>query len=289
MPSSEQREHPDGRNPGGSGLGRPGWHIECSAMAHKYLGVNFDIHAGGSDLIFPHHENEIAQSEGALHQPFARYWLHNGLVNLKGEKMSKSTGHVIDLLEALELYPPQAVRLFYLRTHYRKPLDFSEEAMKDAVASLERLWAFRRRASGPIEGDPDSAVLDRFVACMDDDFDTAGSLGVLFDAVREGNRRLDDGEDADPLLAAYDVVIELLGLAEQVQSLDDVGAELQALGNELGVAAERLEQVVDALIDVRARARQARDWERADAIRDRLGALGIVIEDVADGARWHRR
>ncbi len=271
------------------GDGRPGWHIECSAMAYKYLGADFDIHAGGTDLIFPHHENEIAQAEGALHRRFARYWLHNGLVNLKGEKMSKSTGHVIDLIEALEMYPPQAVRLFYLRTHYRKPLDFSEEAMADAIASLERLWSFRRRRPGPVEDPADPATLDRVQALMDDDFDTAGALGVLFETVREGNRRLDGSEDVEGLVAAYDEIVALLGLAEASQGLDDIADGLRRLGDECGVAEDELGALVDALLDVRAAARATRDWAKADAIRDGLGGLGIAIEDVRDGARWHRR
>ncbi len=271
------------------GVGRPGWHIECSAMAYKYLGANFDIHAGGSDLIFPHHENEIAQAEGALDQPFARYWLHNGLVNLKGEKMSKSTGHVIDLIEAVEMYPPQAVRLFYLRTHYRKPLDFTEEAIDDAVASLQRLWAFRRRHGGPIEAAGDRATLDLVQAFMDDDFDTAGALSVLFDIVREGNRRLDGGEDAEVLVATYDEIVDLFGLAEVQQSLADINEELTALAGRFEVTEADPGRIVDALVDRRAAARADRDWALADELRDGLGELGIVVEDVRDGSRWHRR
>ncbi len=203
--------------------------------------------------------------------------------------MSKSTGHVIDLIEALEMYPPQAVRLFYLRTHYRKPLDFSEEAMADAIASLERLWSFRRRRPGPVEDPADPATLDRVQALMDDDFDTAGALGVLFETVREGNRRLDGSEDVEGLVAAYDEIVALLGLAEASQGLDDIADGLRRLGDECGVAEDELGALVDALLDVRAAAREARDWAKADAIRDGLGGLGIAIEDVRDGARWHRR
>ncbi|MCZ6462633.1 MAG: cysteine--tRNA ligase, partial [Actinobacteria bacterium] len=177
------------------GPGRPGWHIECSAMARRYLGDDFDIHAGGHDLIFPHHENEIAQSEAAFGTVFARIWLHNGMMNLGGEKMAKSTGNVVDLLEVLSSHEPSAVRLLYLRTHYRKPLDFTQEALDDAEASLQRLWTFRRRVEGPVEGPPDAEAMARFRAAMDEDFDVAGGLGVLFDVVRDGNRRLDDGED----------------------------------------------------------------------------------------------
>jgi len=183
------------------GPGRPGWHIECSAMAHKYLGVGFDIHGGGHDLIFPHHENEITQAEAACHVPFARYWMHNGLLNLSGEKMAKSTGHVVDLVEGIEQFTPGAVRLFYLRTHYRKPLEFSEEALVDARASLDRIWAFRRRVPGPVEDAPLTDAIEAFKKAMGHDLDNAGALAVLFDVIRDGNRRLDSGEGAGPWIA----------------------------------------------------------------------------------------
>jgi len=271
------------------GAGRPGWHIECSAMARKYLGDTFDIHAGGADLIFPHHENEIAQSEAALGVPFARYWLHNGLVNLKGEKMSKSTGHVVDLVDILNEYPYQAIRLFYLRTHYRKPLDFSDEAMDDAVGSLDRLWAFRRRAFGLVEDPADEATIEAFRVAMDDDFDTAGALAALFDAVREGNRRLDAGDDPAGLVAAFDEIVEVLGIAEEPASLDDIRAAIVAIADQFGIGGASLERTVEELVERRSAARDAKDWATADAIRESLGAVGVVIEDVRDGARWHRR
>ncbi|NIY44948.1 MAG: cysteine--tRNA ligase, partial [Gemmatimonadetes bacterium] len=176
------------------GPGRPGWHIECSAMAAEYLGEGFDIHGGGPDLIFPHHENEIAQSEGAGASPFARYWLHNEMLNLGGEKMAKSTGHVIDLATAIERFGGAAVRLFYLRAHYRSPLEYSEQLMEDAAAALERLRAFARRGSW-VGAQPGGDWLDRFTAAMDDDFNTPDALAVAFEAVKEGNRRLDAGEE----------------------------------------------------------------------------------------------
>ncbi len=271
------------------GPGRPGWHVECSAMARKYLGDTFDIHAGGADLIFPHHENEIAQSEAALGVPFARYWLHNGLVNLKGEKMAKSTGHVVDLVDILDAYPHQAVRLFYLRTHYRKPLDFSDEAMDDAVASLERLWAFRRRAPGQVREPSHPETLGAFTAAMDADFDTAGALAALFEAVREGNRRLDEGASADAYVAAFDQLVDLLGIGETPQELDDLGQPLAEVAARFGVGGAGPEELVDALLARRAAARTGQDWSTADAIRDALADIGVVIEDGRDGARWHRR
>ena len=271
------------------GPGRPGWHIECSAMSRKYLGPGFDIHAGGNDLVFPHHENEMAQAEAAMGGEFVRYWIHNGMVNLGGEKMSKSTGHVIDLLTALRDHEALAVRLFYLRTHYRKPLDFSAAALADAEQSLGRLWAFRRRAFGPLKEAPDQVTIDKFKDAADNDFDMAGGLAVLFDAVRRGNRQLDEGADAGPIMAAYDEIMGVLGLGEPVDDLDDAAAHLSALGERFGRAAGSSGDIVDALLELRDEARSARDFAMADEIREALTEVGIMIEDTADGARWHRR
>jgi cysteinyl-tRNA synthetase len=271
------------------GPGRPGWHIECSAMAHKYLGDGFDIHGGGNDLVFPHHENEIAQAEAAGHVPFVKYWMHNGLLNLSGEKMSKSTGHLIDLVEGIEKYTPGAVRLFYLRTHYRKPLEFSEEALIDARSSLDRIWAFRRRVPGPVEDTPLAAAMDSFRQAMEDDLDNAGALAVLFDVIREGNRRLDNGEDAGPWVAAYDEIIGVLGLAEPTADLGGIAEAIATLAGELGLDDVEGESAIEAMIDLRAKARSDKDWEAADQIRDGLAAAGIVLEDTPDGVRWHRR
>jgi len=263
------------------GWGRPGWHIECSAMATQYLGPAFDIHAGGSDLIFPHHENEIAQSEAPHGGVFARYWMHNGMLNLSGEKMAKSTGHVVTLLDSLDRWDPIAVRIFYLRTHYRKPLDFSPEALDDAQASLGRLRAFRRRAPEFVEVSPDAATLDAFKTAMDNDLDVAGALAVVFDAVRNANAIIDAGGDADPLVSAFDEMMDVLGLSGAVAAGDiDIGP----IGDRLGVEATS----IDDLVALRDQARQAREWAQADAIRDELASVGVVIEDTPDGARWHR-
>ncbi|MEN8234358.1 MAG: cysteine--tRNA ligase [Actinomycetota bacterium] len=266
------------------GLGRPGWHIECSAMARKYLGDGFDIHAGGHDLIFPHHENEIAQSEAATGAPFATYWLHNGMMNLEGEKMSKSTGHVVDLVESLHRYRPSAIRLVYLRTHYRKPLDFSVEGIADAEAALDRLWGFRRRVPGPVEDMPDEEAMGRFKTFMDEDFDVAGALGILFDVVREGNRRLDAGDDAGALIAAYDEIVGVFALDEEPTDLEDLGDDVTDIASRYGAASG----TVDDLLAARDAARSEKDWATSDAIRDDLAEIGIVVEDTADGSRWHR-
>jgi cysteinyl-tRNA synthetase len=259
-------------------------------MASKYLGFGFDIHGGGNDLIFPHHENEVAQSEAAAgSSPFARYWMHNGMLTLSGEKMSKSTGHVMDLLDAVQQYPPLAVRLFYLRTHYRKPLDFSEEALTDAAASLERLWAFRRRGQGPVEATPHEATTVRFREAMEDDFDVAGALAALFDAVRDGNRILDQGGDADAYLSAYDTLMAVLGLAEPVADLADIADAVASLAGDLGVEASSSAATIDALLERRQQARADREFDVADRIRSDLAARGVVVEDAAEGPRWFRQ
>ena len=270
------------------GQGRPGWHIECSAMSAKYLGTPFEIHAGGADLIFPHHENEIAQSEGASGRGFARYWLHNGMVNLGGEKLSKSTGHVIDLAEAIETHGGPVVRLFYLRASYRSPLEFSLEFLKEASVGLERIRSFLRRAA-PVSGSAHGVTLHRFVDAMDDDFNTAEALAVLFDAVREGNAVLDRGRNAGAWAVAVREICTVLGLDLTESGLGDVARRLGDLAASYGVDTPDTDAALDSLLEVRSLARKTRDWSRADAIRDDLAAIGILIEDSADGTRWFRR
>jgi cysteinyl-tRNA synthetase len=271
------------------GPGRPGWHIECSAMSKRHLGVTFDIHGGGSDLIFPHHENEIAQSEGLSGQTFARYWMHNGMVNLGGEKMSKSTGHVVDLREAIDTYGGQAVRLLYLRAHYRSPLEFSQELVQEAQTSLQRIERTLERTT-PGDRSPDPEIIRRFTEAMDEDFGTSEALGVLFDAIRDANRSLDADDDASSLLAAIHEIVDVLGLRPMARGLDDIEPRVSALGDELGVTAEGgVETLLDALVAHRANARTQRDFATSDLIRDRLGEIGIRIEDGPDGSRWVRR
>jgi cysteinyl-tRNA synthetase len=269
------------------GHGRPGWHIECSAMSSEFLGESFDIHGGGNDLIFPHHENEIAQSEGASGEQFARYWLHSGMLNLSGEKMSKSTGHIIGLAEAIQRYGGTAVRLFYLRAHYRSPLEYSEELVRDAKSALDRIVRVLERTERG--GQPDSEVIDRFVEKMDEDFATPEAISVLFDAVRDANRALDAGEDATGLAAAVHEIVDVLGLRPPVTSLSDVAADIGSLADSVGCAsADSPEETLEALLGKRASARADKDFATSDAIRDGLAAIGIVVEDTADGARWHR-
>ncbi|HUO46876.1 MAG TPA: cysteine--tRNA ligase [Acidimicrobiia bacterium] len=270
------------------GPGRPGWHIECSAMSARYLGEGFDIHGGGSDLIFPHHENELAQSEGASGQTFARYWLHNGMVNLGGEKMSKSTGRLIELAEAIDRFGGMTLRLFYLRSHYRSPIEFSEELLAAAGAGYQRLYRFIRRTI-EIDGIPDPEVMERFRTAMDDDFATPEALAVLYEAVTEANRLLDQNEPAGGLVAAGREIMEVLGIRADAQNLDGLAIPLEELAESFDLPFGTSEELIGALLAARADARAGRDFTRSDLIRDGLAAIGVVVEDTADGARWHRR
>lgn len=267
------------------GAGRPGWHIECSAMAAKFLGEAFDIHGGGTDLVFPHHENEIAQSEGASGETFARFWVHNGMVNLGGEKMAKSTGRLVDLTSLAEKVGGRALRMLMVRAHYRSPLEFSEELVDEAAEALDRLDRFRDRGSA---GDPDSAVMSRFVEAMDDDFGTSQAISVLFDAVREGNKLIDDGGDAASLLGAVEEIIGVLGLDEG-RLPTETTIDLADLAGRFGIAPGSADDTILSLIAKRTEARDDRRFEDADAIRDGLDAVGIVLEDGPDGTRWLRK
>jgi cysteinyl-tRNA synthetase len=262
------------------GRGRPGWHIECSAMAAKYLGAAFDIHAGGLDLVFPHHENEIAQSEAASGRRFARYWLHNGMVTLDEEKMSKSVGNVIGLGEALDRFGSNVLRMFLLSAHYRSPVDFSEERLAEVSAGFDRWSAFVRATRGleaealPDGGGPVESYRQRFVEAMDDDLSTPAAQAVLFDLVAEGNRALEGGK---PMVAAAARDL-LVGLGEQVLgfTFEDKGTGGALVG-----------PLVEELLQLRTEARERKDFETADAIRQRLAQIGIVVEDSPQGPRWH--
>jgi cysteinyl-tRNA synthetase len=275
------------------GPGRPGWHIECSAMAGKYLGRGFDIHGGGEDLVFPHHENEIAQSEGATGEPFARYWVHNAFLELKGEKMAKSVGNVVSPRELLRRHRGVVLRYALLGAHYRSPLEFSEEVLADAAASYDRLATFATNAAralsghgeggdGPrgVERDPDPASpRGRFEAALDDDLNVPAAMAVLFDLVTEANPLIGKLEHGDTGVAGelLDRFATFLGLAGRLgfTPLDDLPDP----------AAFR--PVLDLLLDLRERARGSRDFAVADAIRDRLAEAGIRVEDRPGGPRWH--
>lgn len=289
------------------GKGRPGWHTECSAMVHRYLGTPIDIHGGGQDLQFPHHENEYAQACCCWHEPLANVWMHTGMLLINGEKMSKSLGNFFTLKEVLDKYPADAVRLLMLQTHYRSPLDFSFDRLDGAVGTLERIrgtvanlrWAAE---SAPQDGelnDADRALgaeVDKataeFTRQMDDDFNTAGALAAIFGLVTAANTYLADaGEDTSTAVAlrASDALAELLG----VLGVESVRPAETALPHELvdlaakeaGYAGDDPEEAADALVAARAEARAAKNWAVADTIRDGIAALGLVVEDTAAGTR----
>ncbi len=268
------------------GRGRPGWHIECSAMSMHYLGDSFDIHGGGQDLIFPHHENEIAQSEAASGKPFVKYWLHNGFVQVDREKMSKSLGNFFTIKDILAKYSPEVVRFFLLSTHYRSPIDFSDKRLDEAKRALERFYNTFRDAepalSDQAEKEASSAETDdyrkRFESAMDDDFNTAAALGVLFELARNTNTLLQKNASHEQIPANVDLLKELggiLGLFEADESETEALKQLPITENE-----------IETLINQRNEARSSKDWARADEIRKRLDESGIVLEDRPDGTIW---
>ena len=261
------------------GRGRPGWHIECSAMSMAILGESFDIHAGGQDLIFPHHENEIAQSEAATGKPFARYWMHNGYINVDNQKMSKSLGNFFTVRDIAKEFDLEAVRMFMLSVHYRNPVNFSRELIQQAEAALTRLRTARERleeAQRVQETEEDAAFtasLDgfraRFEAAMDDDLNTADAIGALFDLVRACNTFVTEprgGAAIDAAKALFDQLTGVLGLLQHKQE-------------------EAMPKEALRLLDERQQARKAKDFVRADAIRDQLKEMGYAVEDTAQGPK----
>ena len=257
------------------GAGRPGWHIECSAMSTACLGAHFDIHGGGSDLMFPHHENEIAQSEAATGQPFVNIWMHNGFVRVDQEKMSKSLGNFFTIREVLARYPGEVLRYLLLSAHYRSPLDYSEDALTGARDALTRAYLALQAAPAPV-GPPDADYVARFSQALDDDLGTPGALAVLFEAVRDLNRS--SGERAAQLAATVRELGATLGLLHT-----------QPAHFLRGTGSDGLDDAaIEARVAERQAARKARDFARADALRDELAAAGVIIEDGAAGTRWQR-
>ena len=262
------------------GPGRPGWHLECSAMAGRYLGSTFDIHGGGIDLLFPHHENEIAQSKAAGDE-FARYWMHNAWVTTSGEKMSKSLGNSLLVSEVVQRVRPVELRYYLGSAHYRSMLEFSDEAMAEAASAYRRIEGFCRRAAEELgDADPTSPLPEPFVAAMNDDLGVPQALAVIHDTVREGNSALASGDNA-VARSAFDAVVamtDVLGLnpfAPQWSEGGDDGAARRALG-----------PLVEVVLAQRQAARERKDFIVADALRDGLASSGIVVEDTASGPRW---
>jgi len=256
------------------GKGRPGWHIECSAMSSDLLGEHFDIHGGGQDLQFPHHENEIAQSEGAHQHRFVNYWMHNGFIRVDNEKMSKSLGNFFTIRDVLKQYDAEVVRFFILRAHYRSPLNYSDAHLDDAKQSLTRLYTALKGYSGEGHVDWNEAHGLRFKAAMDDDFGTSEAVAVLFDLAQEVNR----GSDAT-MAAQLKGLGAVLGLLQR-----DATAFLQGAPVEDGLSAE----TIDGLIAARVAAKKAKNFAESDRIRDELKAAGILLEDSAAGTTWRR-
>lgn len=263
------------------GDGRPGWHLECSVMSKKYIGDVIDIHAGGEDLIFPHHENEIAQSEAANGTEFARYWMHNGFLKINNEKMSKSLGNFFTVREIAEKYPLQVIRFFMLSAHYRSPLNFSAELVEASKNGLERILTAvdRLKSINGIDGDVDKSVADEMDAfvkkyedAMDDDLNTADAISVIFELVKYANVNVTE----DSSKATVELVLNT------IEKLCDI----------LGIITEKKEEILDsdieALIEERQAARKAKNYARADEIRDQLSSMGIILEDTREGVKWKR-
>ncbi|MFC0190592.1 cysteine--tRNA ligase [Fictibacillus aquaticus] len=267
------------------GKGRPGWHIECSAMAKKYLGDSIDIHGGGQDLSFPHHENEIAQSEALNEAPMAKYWMHNGYINIDNEKMSKSLGNFVLVHDMVKEHDPQVIRFFMLAVHYRNPINFSKELLESAEAGLNRIRTAYENVKHRLTvtaglGTEEEAWLEktaalkaRFKKEMDDDFNTANAISVLFDAAKEANVYLKEDNVSEKALSSF------------IELFEDISG---VLGITLQKEAELLDADIDALIQERNEARKQRNFARADEIRDLLKEQNIILEDTAQGVRWKR-
>ncbi|WP_448821136.1 cysteine--tRNA ligase [Cetobacterium sp.] len=273
------------------GKGRPGWHIECSAMSNKYLGPTFDIHGGGQDLIFPHHENEIAQSKCGTGGEFARYWIHNGYINVKGEKMSKSLGNFFLLREVLEQFEGRVVRFFILSSHYRKPIDFSDNELIQSKAGLERIENAISRGkeiltSKPAENGSDLTELkeileiskDKFIRCMDEDFNTAGGIGAIFELVKELNKA---GEINKISKIGFEVLEDTIEYIRVV--MEEVFGVLLKVEVQVG---DMTTELIEFLLELRREARDNKNWEFSDKVRDRLLEMGIKIKDGKEKTTW---
>lgn len=284
------------------GLGRPGWHMECSVMSHHFLGPTFDIHGGGKDLIFPHHENERAQSIAANGGEFARYWVHNGFVTVESEKMSKSLGNFLTIRDALEMYHPEVLRLFLLSKHYRSPLDFSRSTVNDFRSGLIRIYRTLQRLEetfGPydrpedsrdaafLQGDQEDEFLRHFIEIMDDDLNTAGAVGLIFEKIKELNRRMDAWDPQKDEAAAEDFRKDRRNLMATGRVLGFLNESPAAFFEEITRDDRTVDTTeVERMIEERNRARAEKNWAEADAIRDRLKEMGVILEDGPKGTTW---
>jgi len=304
------------------GKGRPGWHIECSTMSSKYLGLPFDIHGGGMDLRFPHHENEIAQAEAATGKQFARYWMHIGLLTVEGEKMSKSLGNIINIKDLLKKWDPEVVRFFFAQTHYRSPPDFSEKALKNAEKGLTKIHRLKEKlenlASGSSKEKLDEKKLNimeknylktvedfkkNFEKTMDDDFNTPQAVAVIFDFVNKSNKFLKDNPAPNKVLCRYALdTLTCLGsiltlfqpkkVEEEKDVVDKVLLKkLQKIASKYvtDVEGKSIEELMDSLLQVREKAREDKDWNTADGIREKLNSIGFEIQDTGSGPVWRRK
>ncbi len=286
------------------GPGRPGWHIECSAMSRKYLGDTFDIHGGGKDLIFPHHENELAQSEGASGKPFVNMWIHHGFVTIRDEKMSKSLNNFLTIRDILKHYHPEVLRFFIFSTQYRNPLDFSENAMQNAMAGLDRLYECVASIDSLPSPDPDQklsvvskkdqnrleSIEKRFQEAMDNDFNTAQAQGILFDMVKTLNK-IRRQLPSEPASQDHTLLSESVALLKKLASImgllsEDAQSYLKKKKEKLLAGLDIDESEIESLIRERLEARQAKDWARSDSIRDQLLENNIVLKDGPDGTSW---
>ena len=279
------------------GMGRPGWHIECSVMSSQYLGETFDIHGGGKDLCFPHHENEIAQSESISKKPFVRYWVHNGFVNINQEKMSKSLGNFLMIKDVLKTYHPEVVRLFLLSNHYRSPIDFTQKAMEEARTGLDKMYALLLRAGRNIDFERLHEVapgdgFQQFCEAMNDDFNSAKGIGIIFDTVHKVNRILDQYEN------------QLLFSNQVMENMQNDLSDIRKIGSILGILLENPEEyfnnkqkqvleqksidpdMISRLVEERDAARKAKDWKKADQIRNQLVEMDVTLEDRPNGTVW---
>ena len=280
------------------GKGRPGWHIECSAMSYEYLGQGFDVHGGGKDLIFPHHENEIAQSEALFGRQFVKYWIHNGFVDINNEKMSKSLGNFTMIKEVLAKYPAEVIRMFLLSNHYRSPIDYSEDSMKEISLGLDRVYAFLERLdqAGIKAHEAQTGNLwEAFSEAMNDDFNSAKALASVFDAVKKGNRLLDDARGAvteslsrELGLMLYDIrsVAGILGIFLLSPAAYFAAKKEKGMADLTASATAATADEIEDLIRQRAEARKTKNFKRADEIRGQLQSMHIVLEDGPGGTTW---